>query len=104
MRIFTSKSFFHRSADQASLPSLLTSSAKALLSLALILVALGVVALLFPFILALIVAIMLFAAALTCLRFAWKILRAGRSTRQSRRQVDVITYDSPENVTPDDSL
>ena len=81
------------------MPSFLSSSAKALLALTAAFVTLGVLVLLFPRVLALVVAIICFIAALTCLRFAWKIFRAGRLASHPRRQVDVNIYD-PDDYPP----
>ena len=62
---------------------------KTLISLALTLIALGVLTLIFPMVLAVVVAALFFMIAAVCLSFAWKLFRASRRISQGQPQVHV---------------
>jgi len=62
---------------------------KTLVSLALTLIALGVLTLIFPMVLAVVVAALFFMIAAVCLSFAWKLYRASRRVSHVEPQVHV---------------
>ena len=62
---------------------------KTLVSLALTLIILGVLTLIFPMVLAVVVAALFFMIALVCLSFAWKLYRASRRVSRGEPQVHV---------------
>jgi ABC-type bacteriocin/lantibiotic exporter with double-glycine peptidase domain len=70
---------------------------KSLTSLAITLIALGILMLLFPLVLAIVIASLFFLIALFCMNFAWKIYRASRNIQQQQSHqhthVDVINVD-----------
>ena len=70
---------------------------KSLTSVALTLIGLGVLMLLFPLVLAIVIASLFFLIALICLQVAWKIHRAARNIQNQQSHhhthVDVIDVD-----------
>ena len=62
---------------------------KTLVSLALTLIAFGVLILIFPLVLAVVVAALFFMIAAVCLSFAWKLYRASRRVSHVEPQVHV---------------
>ena len=64
--------------------------ARLLVGLAGALITLAVLVLLFPLVLAVVVAAIFFMGALIALRFAWKLYVTSRNTAPPRRRVDVI--------------
>lgn len=81
------------------LQNLTQSGIKSLVSLSLTLIGLGTLMLLFPLVLAIVVASLFFLIALFCLQVAWKIHRAARNIQNQQSQhrthidVDVIDVD-----------
>ena len=72
--------------------------AKLLVGLAGALIVMAVLVLLFPLVLAVVVAAIFFLGALIALRFAWKLYLASRNTATPTRRVDVIV--DPDSSQP----
>ena len=70
---------------------------KVLLWTALILIALGVLILIYPLILAVFVAALFFLLALGCLSFAWRLWRAGRLRPPSNPDIHVEIHSPPRD-------
>ena len=70
---------------------------KTLLSIAAFLIGLGVLVLVFPVVLAVFVAALFFGVALICLRFSWRIYRAGRAHRPYTNDVQVTIHEPSDD-------
>ncbi len=70
---------------------------KTLVSLALTLIALGVLTLIFPMVLAVVVAALFFMIAVVCLSFAWKLFRASRGISRAGSQVHIEINRPPDD-------
>ena len=70
---------------------------KTLVWLALTLITLGVLMLIFPMVLAVVVAALFFMIALSCLSFAWKLFRASRRVSRMEPQVHVEIHRPPDS-------
>jgi len=69
---------------------------RTLLTMAAFLIALGILVLVFPVVLAVFVAVLFFGVALICLRFAWRIYRASRLQRPYSHDVQVTIHEPPD--------
>ena len=70
---------------------------KTLVSLALTLMVLGILTLIFPMVLAVVVAALFFVIALVCLSFAWKLYRVSRGVSRTEPEVRVEIHRSGED-------
>ncbi|MCP4711348.1 MAG: hypothetical protein GY869_22235 [Planctomycetes bacterium] len=70
---------------------------KTLLSLALTLITFGVLILIYPLVLAVVVAALFFLIALVCVSFAWKLFRASKRISQAGPQVHIEINRPPED-------
>ena len=80
--------------------SITRNGIKLLLLFALTLIALGILVLIFPRILAVFVAALFFLLALGCLSFAWRLWRAGRAKPPSDHSIHVEFHQPPPEDYP----
>ena len=81
----------------SSFASISRNGIKILAWIALILIALGILILIYPLILAIFVAALFFLLALGCLSFAWRLWRAGRARPPAHHDIHVEIHSPPHD-------